>query len=64
MEPEPQQVSISRYLRFVVAFLLIMFGTLGVYQYYYGQQAKELLELQRGLEGDPASSARDTTTPQ
>ena len=55
-----EQVNIGRYLRFVIAFLLIMFSALGIYEYYYGAEARKADRLQqeflKGVEG-PAAAA-------
>jgi hypothetical protein len=63
MDPE-RQVNINRYLRFVIAFLLIMFGALGVYEYYYGNEARKAQELQQQVNqtGYPGTSIVVTTT--
>lgn len=65
MDPE-RQIDVGRYLRFVVAFMLIMFSALGAYQYYYGAQARKAQELQQefnrtSLPG--GASAVTTSTP-
>lgn len=65
MDPE-KQVDVGRYLRFVVAFLLIMFSALGVYQYYYGTAARKAQQLQEEFNRTnlPAgASAVSTTAP-
>lgn len=40
-------MNVGRYLRFVVAFLLIMFSALAVYEYYYGAEVMKIQELQQ-----------------
>jgi hypothetical protein len=62
---EPDQVDIGRYLRFVVAFLLIMFSALGLYEYYYGIEARKAQELQEEFNRTnlPGASAAVTETP-
>jgi hypothetical protein len=49
-ENPEDQVDVGRYLRFVISFLLIMFTVLGLYEYYYGAQAKKAQELQQSFE--------------
>ena len=62
---EPDQVDIGRYLRFVVAFLLIMFSALGIYEYYYGAAARKAQDLQEEFNKTnlPGTSATVTSTP-
>lgn len=70
MEEEPvihadgpeQRVSVSRYLRFVVVFLILIFGALGLYEYYYGDRARQAQELQQTLEENAQSGDYATTT--
>lgn len=63
MDPE-KQVNVGRYLRFVVVFLLIMFGALGLYEYYYGAAARDINGLQEEFNrnGYPGASVVVTTT--
>ena len=62
---EPDRVDIGRYLRFVVAFLLIMFSALGMYEYYYGAEVRKAQELQEEFNRTnlPGASAAVTSTP-
>ncbi len=62
MDQEPQEVSIARYLRFVIFFLLIMFSALGAYEYYYGAQAKIAQQLQEQYDNSAMSGASSSST--
>jgi hypothetical protein len=41
-----QKINIGRYLRFVIVFLLIVFGALAIYEYYYGAEARKMQQAQ------------------
>lgn len=63
MDPE-KDVNVGRYLRFVVTFLLLMFGALGAYEYYYGAQARRANELQQNFQSAsaPGNAAAATSS--
>ena len=56
MEPD-RNLNVGRYLRFVIAFLLIVFGALGAYEYYYGAQAQKANELQQQYQNTAQGAA-------
>jgi hypothetical protein len=62
MDPE-KEVNVGRYLRFVVAFLLIMFSALGAYEYYYGAEARKAQELQQQFNQTGYPGISTTTAP-
>lgn len=58
-------MDIARYLKFVIAFLIIMFSVLGLYEFYYGAEARRTQELQQEFNrlNMPGASAATTTAP-
>lgn len=60
MDPEQNQVNIGRYMRFVIVFLIIIFGTLALYQHFYGDEARRAQESQLKLEAEAQAGAGDT----
>ena len=62
MDEEPREVDVARYLRFVIAFLLIMFSALGAYEYYYGAAARRAQELQQQANEESSLGVSMTVT--
>jgi len=64
-ENPEDEVNVGRYLRFVIVFLFLIFGALGIYEYYYGGAAMEAQRIQQKFDeanGGPATAVATSSS--